>query len=139
MQPTFDRMMGYAQYVRPSYLSRHPIEQIHPVVLVHPETGRKALYVSETFTTRITELTAAESANILDMLFLHVQRPDFCMRWRWTSNDLAVWDNRSVQHFAVPDYSTSRMMERIVLASVRPGEPEGTDVRAPTARASRTD
>ena len=131
MQPTFDRMKDYAQYVRPNYLSRHALEQIHPVVLVHPESGRKALYVSETFTTRIVELTPAESAGILAMLFLHVQRPDFVMRWHWTANDLAIWDNRSVQHFAVPDYTTGRVMERIVLAGGRPGQPEDVDVTPP--------
>jgi alpha-ketoglutarate-dependent taurine dioxygenase len=125
VQPTFDRMKDYAQYYAANYLPRHDREQIHPVVLVHPESGRKALYVNESFTTRIVELTTAESASALAMLFRHVEKPDFCMRWHWTANDIALWDNRSVQHYAVPDYTSSRVMQRIVLAGGRPGEPEG--------------
>jgi alpha-ketoglutarate-dependent taurine dioxygenase len=124
VQPTFDRMKGYAQYYAANYLPRHDREQIHPVVLVHPESGRKALYINESFTTRIVELTPAESASVLSLLFRHVEKPDFCMRWHWTANDIALWDNRSVQHYAVPDYTTRRVMERIVLAGDRPGDPE---------------
>lgn len=137
MQPTFDRMQEYAQYVRSTYLARHALEQIHPVVLTHPETGRRALYVNETFTTRIVEFSPEESAAVLAMLFRHVQRPDFTMRWHWTANDIGIWDNRSVQHFAAPDYTTTRVMERIVLAGARPGEPEGPDV-TPLKRTSET-
>jgi alpha-ketoglutarate-dependent taurine dioxygenase len=133
VQPTFDRMKHYAQYYAANYLPRHEREQIHPVVLVHPEAGRKALYVNESFTTRIVELTPVESASVLSMLFRHVEKPDFCMRWHWTANDIALWDNRSVQHYAVPDYTTPRVMQRIVLAGGRPGEPERLDV-APAER-----
>jgi taurine dioxygenase len=134
IQPTFDRMKDYAQFFAASYLPLHAREQIHPVMLVHPESGRKALYVNESFTTRIVELTPAESASVLSLLFRHVERPDFCMRWHWSANDIAIWDNRSVQHYAVPDYTTPRVMERIVLAGGRPGEPEGPDVRPPALR-----
>ena len=82
----------------------------------------QALYVNESFVTRIVELDRLESAAVLDMLFRHVERPDFCMRWHWSANDIAFWDNRCVQHYAVPDYTASRVMQRIVLAGVRPGE-----------------
>lgn len=123
VQPTFDRMKDYAQSYQAVYLPRHAPEQVHPVVLTHPETGRKALYVNESFVTRIVELEPLESAAVLAMLFRHVERPDFCLRWRWSVNDIAVWDNRSVQHYAVPDYDSRRVMQRIVLAGVRPGEP----------------
>lgn len=132
VQLTIDRMRDYGPIFEASYSKRNAREQIHPVVLTHPETGRKALYVNESFVTRIVELSLLESAAVLSFLFRHVERPDFTMRWKWTPHDLAFWDNRSVQHFAVPDYETTRLMQRIVLAGVKPGEPSFlTGKRAP--------
>jgi alpha-ketoglutarate-dependent taurine dioxygenase len=96
---------------------------VHPVVRVHPETGRKALYVSEGWTTRIVELPSSQSAHILRLLFEHIRSPDFSVRWRWTPKDVAIWDNRSVQHYAVPDYDSDRVMQRLVLAGDRPYGP----------------
>jgi taurine dioxygenase len=120
--PLYARMGEFKPFFEASYAPRHAVEQVHPVVLTHPETGRKALYVSETFTTRIVELDKRESDAVLGVLFRHIERPDFVMRWKWTPNDMAFWDNRSTQHYAVPDYETTRRMQRIVLAGVRPGE-----------------
>jgi taurine dioxygenase len=122
VQPTVERMKDYAQFYEPVYRSLHAAEQIHPVVLTHPENGRKALYVNESFTTRIVELEPPESAALLAMLFRHVEQPDFTVRWKWTPGDVAFWDNRAVQHYAVPDYQTTRVMQRIVLKGVQPGE-----------------
>ena len=122
IQPTFERMGDYAPSYEAQYLPRHAREQVHPVVLTHPETGRKALYVNESFTTRILELSPAESAAVLAMLFRHIEKPDFCMRWRWAANDLAFWDNRCAQHYAVPDYRSGRIMQRIVLQGGAPGQ-----------------
>ena len=119
--PTYQRMGEYRPMFEANYGSRHAAEQVHPVVLTHPESGRKALYVNESFTTRIVELDRLESDAVLAFLFRHVERPDFTMRWKWAANDLAFWDNRSVQHYAVPDYSSTRLMQRIVLAGVKPG------------------
>ena len=98
-------------------------EHIHPVIRVHPETGRKALFVNEGWTTRIVELTPAESDHLLSLLFQHVKSPDFTMRWHWKANDLALWDNRCVQHYAVPDYSSERIMQRVMLAGDAPFGP----------------
>ncbi len=123
VQPTYDRMGTYAPLYEAQYAPLHEPEQVHPVVLVHPETGRKALYVSESFTTRIVELTPTESAAMLAMLFRHIEKPDFCMRWKWSANDIAFWDNRCVQHYAVPDYESGRVMQRIVLQGERPATP----------------
>jgi taurine dioxygenase len=103
---------GHTQfYLGPDVVS------VHPVVKVHPETGRKALYVNQTWTTRIVELEPFESSRILAMLFEHVKSPDFNVRWRWSTNDIAIWDNRVVLHYAVADYEMERAMQRIVIAA----------------------
>ena len=91
------------------------------MVLTHPENGRKTLFINEAFTTRIVEMSPAESAAVLQVLFHHIGKPEFTVRWKWRPNDVAFWDNRSTQHFAVPDYPGGRVMQRIVLQGVRPG------------------
>ena len=101
----------------------HGMGNIHPVIRLHPESGRKALYVNKAWVTRIVELEPAESDHILALLFEHIKSPDFTMRWRWSPNDLAIWDNRSVQHYAVPDYTSARVMQRVELAGDRPYGP----------------
>jgi taurine dioxygenase len=80
----------------------------HPVLRTHPVSGRRALFVNEGFTTRINELEPAESEAILKLLFAHATRPEFTLRWRWQENDVAFWDNRVTQHYAVDDYRPQR-------------------------------
>jgi taurine dioxygenase len=92
---------------------------------MHPETGRKLLFVNSSWTTHIVELEAAESAKILDLLFEHIKSPDFSVRFRWEPDDVAFWDNRAVQHYAVPDYQVERVMHRVVVAGDRPFGPGG--------------
>jgi taurine dioxygenase len=75
-------------------------EVVHPVVRTHPETGRKALFVSEGFTTRIEDLPEDESRQILDELFAHSVRPEHVYRHQWQPHDLVFWDNRSLIHLA---------------------------------------
>lgn len=99
---------------------QHP-PVLHPVVRTHPVTGRKALFVSENFTTRIVGLSPRESDGILRILFDHVTRPEFTVRWRWKADDLAIWDNRSTQHYAVDDYRPHRrLMHRATVIGDRP-------------------
>ena len=71
-----------------------------PVVRTHPETGCKALFVSEHFTTRIAGLPDAESRALLAELFAHSTRPEHVYRHRWQPRDLVLWDNRSLMHLA---------------------------------------
>jgi len=72
----------------------------HPVVRTHPETGRKALFVSEHFTTRIVGLPEDESSALLAELFAHSVRPEHVYRHRWQAHDMVFWDNRSLMHLA---------------------------------------
>ena len=93
----------------------------HPVVRTHPETGRKSLYVNAMFTQRIVGLASHESDALLAMLYAHVARPEFSCRLRWSPGSLALWDNRSVQHYAIDDYADfERVMYRVTLEGTRP-------------------
>jgi len=80
----------------------------HPVIRTHPVSGRKSLFVNDGFTTRINELEPTESQAILKLLFAHATRPEFTIRWRWQESDVAFWDNRVTQHYAVDDYRPQR-------------------------------
>lgn len=90
-------------------------ELIRPVVRVHPETGRRALFVNSNFTTRLVGVTEAESHVLLGFLLNHVRSPEFQCRFRWAADSIAFWDNRAVQHFAVPDYTERRLMHRVTV------------------------
>ena len=93
----------------------------HPVVRTHPETGRKALFVNRTFTTRINELSAHESDNILEMLFQHAEHIDHQIRFRWSLNDMAFWDNRCCMHRAIWDYwPEERKGRRVTILGDKP-------------------
>ena len=93
----------------------------HPVIRTHPVSGRKSLFVNEGFTTRINELSEAESEAILKLLFAHSTRPEYTIRWRWQENDVAFWDNRVTQHYAVDDYRPNRrVMHRATILGDAP-------------------
>ncbi len=90
--------------------------QLHPVVRTHPETGRKALYVSRAFTLAFEDMTPEESRPLLDLLSERATAPDLQYRHRWRPGDLVMWDNRSVLHYAVHDYGDApRNMLRITV------------------------
>ena len=103
-----------------------PVAQ--PAVRVHPETGRKALYVSEN-TRAFEDMTAQESRPLLDFLVRHSTRPQFVHRHRWQRGDLLMWDNRCTMHLALGDYDRShrRHLERTTVL----GEPSGHACRWP--------
>jgi taurine dioxygenase len=88
-------------------VAKHPPVR-HPVVRTHPVSGRKALFVNEGFTTHIIELSAEESRAVLAFLYAHSARPEFTVRWRWQVDDVAFWDNRVTQHYAIADYLPER-------------------------------
>lgn len=94
----------------------------HPVVIRHPETGRKVLYVNSGFTSHIAGLSRSESRAILDMLFRHIDStPKLYCRVEWQPNTLTFWDNRCTQHHAVWDYQPyTRRGERVSVVDDRP-------------------
>ena len=76
----------------------------HPVVRTHPETGRRALYLSYDPTVRLEGFSEAESRAIVGLFAAHATQPAFCYRHRWVPGDVVMWDNRCAIHFAVHDY-----------------------------------
>ncbi len=93
----------------------------HPIARTHEEAQRHALFVNPSFTTRINGLLPHESDALLGMLFAHQQRPEFQVRFRWSENAIALWDNRSTQHFALWDYwPATREGHRVTIKGPRP-------------------
>ena len=108
-----------AKKIREAQIKTPPV--VHPLVVVHPVTQRKLLYVNPTFTTKINELSAAESDAVLKMLFEHLNKPEFHVRFKWRENDLVIWDNRATQHYATGDYYPAlRRMHRITVGGDKP-------------------
>jgi len=96
-------------------------EACHPIVRTHPETGRKALYISRTHTLRFKDMTVEESNPLIEYLSDHSVRPEFQCRLRWRAGTLAVWDNRCTQHFALNDTAGHRRhMHRVSIEGDRP-------------------
>jgi taurine dioxygenase len=95
---------------------------IHPVVIRHPDSGRRALFVNRGFTTAINEFSPSESDAVLEMLWRHIEsRVEFQCRVRWRPNTLTFWDNRVTQHHSVWDYFPhSRYGERVSIVGERP-------------------
>jgi len=94
-------------------------DALHPVVINHPLTGRKALYVNARFTVRFDGWTEQESKPLLDFLYAHGARQEFTCRFHWEPNSIAFWDNRATWHYAINDYhGEQRVMHRVTLEGV---------------------
>ena len=95
---------------------------IHPVVITHADSGRKALYVNPGFTAALVGFAPAESVALLDFLYAHAISPEFVYRHSWRPNDLVIWDNRSLMHYAVVDYEGvgARYLHRTTVIAERP-------------------
>jgi taurine dioxygenase len=90
--------------------------RVHPVVRIHPVSGRKVLFVNPQFTIAIKDMDERESRALLDMLFQQALIPEYQFRLHWQPNTIAMWDNRSTQHYAVNDYYPQRRyMERVTI------------------------
>lgn len=94
-------------------------DAVHPVVVRHPGSGRKALYVNPGFTVRIDGWTDEESRPLLQYLYEHAARPEFSCRFQWGPGSIAFWDNRCTWHYALNDYPEQRrLMHRITIEGV---------------------
>jgi taurine dioxygenase len=110
---------GIADRVEKVYADNPPV--VHPVVRTNPATGRKALFVNQNFTSYIAGVSSRESAALLEYFTAHVAQPEFQVRWRWTPNAVAFWDNRWTQHYALADYYPAhRRMRRATIFGDRP-------------------
>jgi len=95
--------------------------QRHPVVLTHPDTGRRHLYVNAIFTSHVEGLPREESDALLDRLYREADTPEYQCRFHWQKNSVAFWDNRAVQHYACSDYDPQiRVMERVAIIGGKP-------------------
>lgn len=100
---------------------------IHPVVRVHPSTGRRSLFVNPGFTSHIVGYSRIESANLLKLLFEHATQPEFVMRHQWRDGDVVLWDNRATMHYAIDDFrDAERRMRRVTIRGGNTVGPNGT-------------
>ncbi|MEH3085114.1 MAG: TauD/TfdA family dioxygenase [Xylophilus ampelinus] len=105
-------------------------EAEHPVVRVHPETGERALLLGH-FAKRLVGHSSHDSQRLVEILTAHILRPENTVRWRWAQGDVAIWDNRAIQHYAINDYGDQHRVVRRV--TVTGDVPVGADGRRSTA------
>ncbi|GAB7549148.1 TauD/TfdA dioxygenase family protein [Cupriavidus sp. PET2-C1] len=109
-------------------VNRASLVSEHPLVRVHPETGERALYVSPSFLKSLKGFSPRESQQLLELLFEHVVRPEFTVRFRWQPDSVAFWDNRATAHLAptdVFDLDFDRQLHRVTLVGDVPVGPDG--------------
>jgi taurine dioxygenase len=115
---------------------------VHPVVRVHPVTGRKSLFVNEHFTRRIVELAHPESDALLQFLTRWASNPRFTVRYRWSEGTIAMWDNRCTQHYVLNDFEGERVIQRVTVRGDDPAPaspPRWQPYIKPFSAASRHD
>jgi taurine dioxygenase len=114
----FKALFGHTEQERETlhrYEMRFP-PQVHPVVRIHPVSGRKVLFVNPQFTVAIKDMDERESRSLLDLLYEQALIPEYQFRHHWEPHTIAMWDNRSTQHYAVHDYYPQRRyMERVTI------------------------
>ena len=108
--------------------TERPLIAKHPVVRVHPETGEHALFVNPGFTSRIEGLRHEESEALLELLFAHITKPEYTVRFRWEPGSVAFWDNRVTAHLGPQDIDhldVDRVLHRVTLIGEEPVGPDG--------------
>ncbi|KYF65132.1 TauD/TfdA dioxygenase family protein [Sorangium cellulosum] len=118
-------------------------ETEHPVVRVHPETGERSLVLGH-FVKNLLGVSSFDSAHLFQVLQEHITRLENTVRWRWAAGDVAVWDNRATQHYAINDYGDQlRVVRRVTVDGDVPvgvdGRRSSTRKKAPRASATRTE
>jgi len=100
------------------------VERSHPVVRLHPESGRRALFINPVYTTRFEGMEEGESRPLLDALYAKATRPENTCRFAWRNGSVAVWDNRCTMHLATNDYDGfKRLLYRTTVAGEKPAGP----------------
>jgi taurine dioxygenase len=127
--PGVDQTKEYEELMKKRILASE-----HPIVRVHPETGERALYVSPSFLKSIVGLTPRESQALLELLWEHVVRPEFTVRFKWEPGSVAFWDNRSTCHLAPRDIFDSDFDRQFYRVTLLGDVPVGIDGRSSTAR-----
>ena len=131
LEPTAEERQYREEFVSDYY------ETEHPVVRVHPETGRRVLLLGH-FVKRFDGLGSTESAPLFNLLQARITKLENTIRWTWERGDLAIWDNRATQHYAVADYDDQhRHLNRVTLAGDIPVDINGTPSRAVVGDASQ--
>ncbi|MDP6689240.1 MAG: TauD/TfdA family dioxygenase [Alphaproteobacteria bacterium] len=126
--PNASAVEAYDESVR-----RRTLKSEHPMVTVHPETGERLLFLSPSFVKSIVGLSPRESQTILEMLWEHLVRPEFTVRFKWNAGDIAMWDNRATAHLAPSDiYATDhdRQLYRVTLVGDIPHGVDGAPSRS---------
>ncbi len=118
--PLRDLVDGLSAVHTAAPFGRPDVTATHTAVRVHPETGRRALFVNRTFTSHFVELRRAESALLLEQLCRWSEQPRFQCRYRWQEGALAMWDNRCTQHYAVDDFEERRVIQRVTVLGDAP-------------------
>jgi alpha-ketoglutarate-dependent sulfate ester dioxygenase len=109
-----------------------PLVSEHPLVRVIPENGERVLFVSPSFLKRITGLKPRESQQLLELLFEHVTRPEYTVRFRWQPGSIAFWDNRTTAHLAPRDIFSLDFDRQLYRITLRGDVPVGVDGRSST-------
>lgn len=116
--PAFGANMSARRFAE--FQERFPAQE-HPIVRTHPVTGRRVLYVNQTFTTHVVDMEPAESNELLARLTSRPATPELQLRWHWFPDDVVFWDNRATQHYALSDYHPQRrVMERLGVIGDKP-------------------
>jgi len=108
-------------------IRRRVMESEHPIVRIHPESGERILFVSPSFLKSISGLTPRESGQILELLWEHITRPEYTVRFKWEPGDIAMWDNRSTAHLAPTDIFESNYDRQLFRVTLVGDVPVGTD------------
>ncbi|HXY92891.1 MAG TPA: TauD/TfdA family dioxygenase, partial [Acidimicrobiia bacterium] len=112
-------LVGEGRWEGERYASLEPVE--HPVVITHPETGKRVLFVNRGFTSHIKGLSRSESDALLGFLYAHSVRDEYVVRYHWRAGTLGFWDNRATQHAVVGDYGDQhRVIQRVTLRGTEP-------------------
>jgi taurine dioxygenase len=128
--PMRELLLGFTAVNHAAVFGHPETRAEHPVVRVHPQTGRASLFENRQFTDRIVQLSRGESDALLAYLYSFSEQPQFNCRYSWTEGTIGIWDNRTTQHYVVNDFDGPRALTRVTILGDHP-EPAGDTTRWP--------